>query len=280
MIVFPAIDPVAVHIGPLSVRWYGLMYLLGFTAAWLLGRYRASRPGSGWTAAQVDDLITYCVLGVVVGGRVGYVLFYDFPGLARDPLLLFKVWQGGMSFHGGALGMCAVFWYFGKKTGRTFLAVADFTVPLAPLGLFAGRVGNFINAELWGGRTDLPWGMVFPDPAAGGVPRHPSQLYEAGLEGLALFAILWLYSARPRPTGTVTGLFLGFYGLFRFAVEFVRVPDVQLGYLFFGWVTMGQILSLPMIVIGAAVYLTARRGVFSAARRGPARRSGGTAGRG
>ena len=279
MIVFPAIDPVALQVGPLSVRWYGLMYLLGFSAAWLLGRYRAGRPGSGWTPAQVDDLITYCVLGVVVGGRVGYVLFYDFMGLVRDPLLLFKVWQGGMSFHGGALGMCAVFWYFGKRTGRTFLAVADFTVPLAPLGLFAGRIGNFINAELWGKATDAPWGVVFPDPAAGGVPRHPSQLYEAGLEGLALFAILWLYSGRPRPTGTATGLFLGFYGLFRFTVEFVRVPDAQLGYLLFGWMTMGQILSLPMILIGAAIYLTARKNVFSATRPGAGRRGRGRTGK-
>lgn len=274
MIAFPVIDPVAVQIGPLAIRWYGLMYLMGFTAAWLLGRRRAARPESGWTPAQVDDLITYCVLGVVVGGRVGYVLFYDFMGLMQDPLLLFKVWQGGMSFHGGALGMCAVFWYFGKKTGRTFLAVADFTVPLAPLGLFAGRIGNFINAELWGKPTELPWGMVFPDPRAGSLPRHPSQLYEAGLEGLALFAILWLYSSRPRPTGTVTGLFLGFYGLFRFTVEFVRVPDAQLGYLLFGWLTMGQVLSLPMIVIGAAVYLTARQNVFAASRTRPGKRKG------
>ncbi len=275
MIAFPVIDPVAVQLGPLSVRWYGLMYLLGFTAAWLLGRHRAARPGSGWTPAQVDDLITYCVLGVVVGGRVGYVLFYDFMGLVHDPLLLFKVWQGGMSFHGGALGMCAVLWYFGKKTGRTFLAVSDFTVPLGPLGLFAGRIGNFINAELWGKPTDLPWGMVFPDPRAGSLPRHPSQLYEAGLEGLALFALLWLYSSRPRPTGTVTGLFLGLYGLFRFTVEFVRVPDVQLGYLLFDWMTMGQILSLPMIVIGAGLYLTARKNVFAAARGRPGGKKGG-----
>ncbi len=259
MILFPNIDPVAVRIGPLAVRWYGLMYLIGFFTAWLLGRYRARRPGSGWTPAQVDDLITFCVLGVVVGGRIGYVLFYDFSGLAHDPLLLFKVWQGGMSFHGGALGMCAVFWLFGKKTGRTFFQVADFTVPLAPLGLLAGRIGNFINAELWGKPTDLPWGVLFPDPRAGDLPRHPSQLYEAGLEGLALFTILWLYSAKPRPAGTVSGLFLAFYGVFRFTVEFVRVPDAQLGYLLFGWMTMGQILSLPMVLAGAAIFFAARR---------------------
>ncbi len=266
MIIFPNIDPVAVQIGPLAVRWYGLMYLLGFTAAWLLGRYRAGRPGSGWTPAQVDDLITLCVLGVVVGGRLGYVFFYDFPGLVRDPWLLFKVWQGGMSFHGGALGMCAVFWFFGKKTGRTFFQVADFTVPLAPLGLFAGRIGNFINAELWGKPTELPWGVVFPDPRAGSLPRHPSQLYEAGLEGLILFAILWLYSARPRPTGAVTGLFLAFYGIFRFTVEFVRIPDAQLGYLLLGWMTMGQILSLPMALLGGVIFFASKAKAARAAR--------------
>ncbi len=196
---------------------------------------------------------------------MGYVLFYDLPGFLDDPLSLVRVWQGGMSFHGGFLGMALVFWLFGKKTGKGFWGVADFTVPLVPIGLFAGRIGNFINGELWGKPTSLPWGMVFPDPRAGLLPRHPSQLYEAGLEGAALFCILWFYSARPRPTGAVSGVFCIWYGVFRFAVEFVRVPDPQLGYLAFGWLTMGQILSIPVILLGAWLMLRAS----AAARRAP-----------
>ncbi len=254
MIIYPQIDPTAISIGPLHIRWYGLMYLIGFAAAWFLGRKRAAKPNSGWTAVQVDDLITYCVLGVVVGGRIGYVLFYDFSTLIQDPLVLFKVWQGGMSFHGGAIGVTLGFWFFAKKHGKSFFRVADFIVPLAPIGLFAGRIGNFINAELWGKPTDLPWGVLFPEPLAGGVPRHPSQLYEASLEGITLFTILWIYSRKERPSGAVSALFLIFYGCFRFLVEFVREPDVQLGYIAFGWVTMGQVLSLPMILFGIALF--------------------------
>jgi len=250
MLAYPHFDPVAIAVGPISIRWYGLMYLIGFCSGWLLGRYRAGRPGSGWTKLMVDDLITYSVLGVVLGGRIGYMLFYDLPSLLDDPLSLFMVWQGGMSFHGGCLGMAIVFWLFGKKTGKGFWGVADFTVPLVPIGLFAGRIGNFINGELWGKVTDLPWGVVFPDPRAGLAPRHPSQLYEAGLEGVALFLILWLYSGTPRKRGAVSGVFSLCYGLFRFAVEFVRLPDPQLGYLAFGWLTMGQVLSLPVIALG------------------------------
>ncbi|WP_027185795.1 prolipoprotein diacylglyceryl transferase [Desulfovibrio inopinatus] len=253
MIIYPQIDPTAISIGPLHVRWYGLMYLIGFLGAWMLGRYRASKPESGWTANQVDDLITYCVLGVVVGGRFGYIFFYDLHAFLQDPLVLFKVWQGGMSFHGGAIGVAIGFWLFGRKTGKTFFTVADFIVPLAPLGLFAGRIGNFINAELWGKPTDLPWGVVFPGPLAGGVPRHPSQLYEASLEGLVLFTVLWLYSSKPRPRGAASGLFLLLYGCFRFLVEFVREPDAHIGYIAFGWLTEGQILSFPMIILGIVV---------------------------
>lgn len=256
---YPDIDPVALRLGPVHIRWYGLMYLVGFVSAWILGRRRANRPGSAFTPPQVDDLVTWSILGVVLGGRVGYVLFYDLPGFLADPLELVRVWQGGMSFHGGVLGMLAVFWFFAKKTGKGFWDVADFTVPLVPIGLLAGRIGNFINGELWGAPTDLPWAVVFPDPRAGGLPRHPSQLYEAALEGLVLFAILWLYSAKPRPAGTVSGLFLVFYGLFRFGVEFVRVPDAHLGYLAMGWLTMGQLLSLPMIPCGLALYAWALR---------------------
>jgi phosphatidylglycerol:prolipoprotein diacylglycerol transferase len=250
MLDYPHFDPVAVQVGPISVRWYGLMYLIGFCSAWLLGRWRASRPGSGWTQLLVDDLVTYSVLGVVVGGRIGYVLFYDLPSFLADPLSLFMVWQGGMSFHGGFLGMAVVIWLLGKKTGKGFWGVADFTVPLLPPGLLAGRIGNFINGELWGKTTDLPWGMVFPDPRAGLAPRHPSQLYEAILEGAILFAILWLYSSKPRKRGAVSGVFCLCYVVFRFAVEFVRLPDPQLGYLAFGWLTMGQLLSLPVVVLG------------------------------
>ena len=253
MLAYPQFDPVAISLGPLHVRWYGLMYLIGFCSAWLLGRYRAARPGSGWTALEVDDLITYSVLGVVLGGRTGYELFYDMPGLVADPLSFFKVWQGGMSVHGGIVGMAVVAWLLGKKSGKGFWGVADFLVPLVPLGILAGRIGNFINGELWGKAGDVPWAMVFPDPRAGGLPRHPSQLYEAGLEGLALFLIVWLYSAKKRKNGAVSGVFLLWYGIFRSIVEFVRLPDPQLGYLAFGWLTMGQLLSIPVILL--AVWL-------------------------
>jgi len=246
----PDFDPVAVSLGPLSIRWYGLMYLVGFCAGWLLGRRRAARPGSGWTPAMVDDYITWCVLGLVLGARLGYVLFYDLGAYLSDPLAILEVWHGGMSFHGGMLGLCVVTWIFGRKNNKTFLEIADFLCPLAPPGLLAGRIGNFINGELWGAPTTAPWGVLFPDPRAGGVPRHPSQLYEAGLEGLVLFLALWIYSATPRPRGRVMGMFLALYGLFRFLVEFIREPDPQLGYLAFGWVTMGQVLSLPMILVG------------------------------
>ena len=256
MIVHPNIDPVALNLGPLQVRWYGLMYLFGFSAGWLLARRRAARPGSGWTPAMVDDFITWCVLGLVLGARLGYVLFYDLASYARDPLAVFQVWHGGMSFHGGLIGLCVVVFFFARKHKKTFLQIGDFLSPLAPPGLFFGRLGNFINGELWGAPTAAPWGVLFPEARAGGVPRHPSQLYEAGLEGLVLFAALWAYSSRPRPSGAVTGLFLALYGFFRFLVEFVREPDPQLGYLAFGWLTMGQLLSLPMIAVGA--WLVAR----------------------
>lgn len=259
MFVHPQFDPVAVNLGPLSVRWYGLMYLIGFAAAWLLGRYRASRPGSGWTPLQVDDLVTYMVLGVVVGGRLGYMLFYDLPAFLANPLSLVQVWQGGMSFHGGFLGVLAVVWFFGRKTGKGFWGVADFTAPLAPFGIFAGRIGNFINGELWGRVADpnLPWAMIFPQ-SGDMQPRHPSQLYHVGLEGLALFAILWLYSRQPRPRAAVSGVFLIGYGSFRFITEFFREPDHGI----FGQsytISMGQWLSLPMILTGVAMLVFAYR---------------------
>lgn len=258
MLTYPDIDPVAVQIGPLAIRWYGLMYLVGFAAGWWLGVRRAKRPGSGWHPEQVGDLVFYVALGVILGGRFGYVLFYDLAGFLADPTMIVKVWQGGMSFHGGLLGVAAAVWWYGRKTGKGFFEVTDFLAPLVPIGLGAGRIGNFINGELWGKVTDLPWGMVFPH--AGPLPRHPSQLYEAFLEGAVLFLILWLYSARPRPTMAVTGLFMACYGLFRFLVEFVRLPDAQLGYLAWGWLTMGQVLSAPMILVGVGLLWWAYRG--------------------
>ncbi len=247
----PAIDPVAFSVGPLEVHWYGLMYLLGFAAAWWLGRVRARQAWRGWQPSELDDLVFYVAVGVIVGGRLGYVLFYDLERFLAAPSALVAVWQGGMSFHGGLLGVLLAMWVFARRTRRTFFQVADFVAPLIPPGLGAGRLGNFINGELWGRPTELPWGMVFRDPRAGELARHPSQVYQMLLEGVALFALLWLYSRRPRPTCAVSGLFLLGYGVFRFVVEFVRVPDEQLGYLAFGWLTMGQLLTLPMLLFGA-----------------------------
>lgn len=260
----PAIDPVALSIGPLQLRWYGLMYLFAFAGGWLLARWRASRPGSGWNARDVDDLLTFVMLGVILGARLGYVLFYDLPAYVQDPLEVLRLWNGGMSFHGGLLGVVAAFWYFSRTRHRPFLNVADFIAPLVPQGLFFGRMGNFINGELWGKPTDLPWGMIFP--GAGPWPRHPSQLYEGLLEGLVLFVVLWIFASRPRKAGAVSGLFALLYGLFRFAVEFVRVPDVQLGYLAFGWLTMGQVLCLPLILVG--LWLLCRKAPAPASAQG------------
>ena len=249
MLTYPDIDPIAFQVGPLKVHWYGIMYLVGFGAAWWLGRRRALRPNSGWTEQQISDLIFYGALGAVLGGRTGYVLFYDLPAYLAEPLRIFKIWEGGMSFHGGLIGVMAAMLLYSRHLKKTFFEVMDFLAPLVPLGLGAGRLGNFINGELWGRVTDVPWAMVFPN--GGPLPRHPSQLYEACMEGLVLFAILWLYSQKPRPRMAVSGLFILCYGLFRFSVEFVRQPDAQLGYLALGWVTMGQILSTPLILIGS-----------------------------
>lgn len=258
MLVHPDFDPVAFSLGPLHVRWYGLMYLLGFLAGWVLGRYRAKRPNSGWTTAQVDDLVFYIALGVILGGRIGYTLFYGFDAFRHDPTTLFRIWEGGMSFHGGFLGVLLAMVLFARKYRKGFWTTIDFIAPLIAPGILFGRIGNFVNGELWGRATDLPWGMVFRQ-TGDGLPRHPSQLYEAALEGVALFAIVWLFSARPRPTMAVSGVFALAYGIFRFVVEFVRQPDAQLGYLALGWLTMGQVLSLPMIAVGVVLLALAYR---------------------
>lgn len=261
MINYPQIDPVALALGPLKIRWYGLMYLVGFAAAWFLARSRARRPEFGWKIEWVDDLIFYLAVGLIVGARLGYTLFYGMAGILADPLSLLRIWEGGMSFHGGLLGVALAVWLFGRKVGKSFFETADFVAPLAPLGLCAGRIGNFINGELWGKATDVPWAFV-----VNGEPRHPSQLYEAGLEGIVLFVILWLYSSKRPPTMAVSGAFLLFYGLFRFSVEFVRVPDAHLGYLALDWITMGQILSTPMVLFGLLFLFLAYRTPAAAAR--------------
>ncbi|MBN2141204.1 MAG: prolipoprotein diacylglyceryl transferase [Desulfovibrionaceae bacterium] len=256
---YPDLDPVILSLGPLEVRWYGMMYVLGFGSAWLLGRLRARQAWRGWSAGEVDDFLAWLVVGLVLGARLGYVLFYE-PGhfLAR-PQDIIAVWKGGMSFHGGALGVLAASWLFARRRGKSLLDIGDFITPLAPPGLFFGRMGNFINNELWGRVTDAPWAVVFPGPEAGWFPRHPSQIYEALLEGVVLFVLVWVFSSRPRPRGAVSGLFLLGYGCARFLVEFFRQPDPQLGYLALGWLTMGQVLSLPMILFGAFLLKAGRR---------------------
>lgn len=271
MLYLNQIDPIALQLGPIAVHWYGIMYLLAFATAWYLGsqRVRAGRL-PGVDANAYGDLMFYGMLGVVLGGRIGYILFYDLHTYIAHPLQVFKIWEGGMSFHGGLLGVMVAALWWARRHKLHFFDVADFIAPLVPPGLGFGRLGNYINSELWGKPTDGNWGVVFPqslpenlarlDPAslraqfeAGALDmyaRHPSQLYQFALEGVAMFAILWWYSRKPRPRYAVAGLFAVLYGVFRFAVEFVRLPDSQLGYLAFGWLTMGQVLSVPLILIG------------------------------
>jgi phosphatidylglycerol:prolipoprotein diacylglycerol transferase len=253
----PGFDPVAIQIGPLAIRWYGLMYLVGFAVSYGLGRLRIARGLAGRVTVQVlDDLLFYCVLGVIAGGRLGYVLFYKPGYYLEHPLEALAVWQGGMAFHGGFLGVLVAIWWVARKHRLRWLEITDFFAPLSPLALAAGRLGNFINGELWGRVTDVPWGMIFR--GAGPLPRHPSQLYQFALEGVLLFVILWIYSARPRPAGAVSALFLIGYGLARFAVEFFREPDDFLGLLALD-LSMGQWLSVPMIAAGVALFAWSRR---------------------
>lgn len=259
MLTYPDFDPVAVSfgpfhvggytIGPLEVHWYGLMYLFGFMAGWVLANYRTRRSDNTWTKDQVGDLVFYVALGVILGGRIGYVLFYNFDKFLHNPVWLFEVWTGGMSFHGGAIGVLIAFWLLSRKFNKRFFDVSDFVVPFVPIGLAAGRLGNFINGELWGRPSHVPWAMIFPrDPLQ--VPRHPSQLYEFTLEGVVLFLVLWFYSAKPRPAGAITGLFGVGYAVARITCEFFREPDPQIGYLYGGWFTEGMLLSIPMFFIG------------------------------
>jgi len=252
MLVYPEIDPVALQIGPIAIHWYGLMYLTGFALVWFLGRWRISRGQSNLGLRDLEDIIFYSVLGVVAGGRLGYVLFYKPADYLANPIEIFYLWQGGMSFHGGLIGVIVVLLIFARQRQKSLLEIGDFVAPLIPLGLAAGRLGNFINGELWGRPTDLPWAMVFPQ-AGDGIARHPSQLYQMGLEGFALFLLVWWFARKPRPVGQVSAIFLMGYGAFRFLAEFTREPDAYLGLLAAG-LSMGQLLSIPMMLAGALIF--------------------------
>lgn len=248
MLSFPHIDPVFLSIGPIDIRWYGLMYLFGFLGAYLYCNHVGKDAASPWNKDMVGDLIFYSAIGVILGGRIGFVLLYQPNWLLEDPLSLLQFWERGRSFHGGLLGVMVALLLFARHQKRTFLEVTDFIAPAVPIGLGFGRLGNFINGELWGRVTDVSWGIVFP--SGGPMPRHPSQLYELCLEGIALFVILQILRKKSTKAGFITGAFLTFYGLFRYVIEFFRAPDVSHGFILFDWMTMGQILSTPMIILG------------------------------
>lgn len=270
------IDPIALQLGPIAIHWYGLMYLLAFGAAWWLGRARLRAGRFGVSEQAFGDLMFYGMLGVVLGGRIGYLLFYGYQQVWADPLSALRVWEGGMSFHGGLLGVVTAVWWWSRAQGKPLWDTLDFVAPLVPTGLLFGRIGNYIGGELWGRTTDVAWAVIFPSGldrayapeelqrlhAAGALDafaRHPSQLYEAFLEGLVLFVVVWWFAAKPRRRYAVSGLFALGYGVFRFSVEFVREPDAHIGYLAFGWFTMGMLLSLPLVVIGLLLLGWSRR---------------------
>lgn len=267
------IDPIALQVGPLAIRWYGLMYLAAGVAAFMLARRRAAEAWRGFRVEEIEDIIFYGMLGVIIGGRLGSVVFYHFDEFLADPLMLVRVWEGGMSFHGGLLGVLVATGWYARKHGHTVFGLYDFVAPIVPIGLGLGRVGNFIGGELWGHKTDVPWGMIFPHALPGGPytieqiqalvaqgqllgeARHPSQLYQAFWEGVILFAIVWWFSRKPRPLMATSGVFLIVYGIGRIAIEFVREPDANIGYLAWGWLTMGQVLSTPMVLLGVGLLL-------------------------
>jgi phosphatidylglycerol:prolipoprotein diacylglycerol transferase len=253
MLTYPHINPIAVSLGPVKVHWYGIMYLVGFVSGWWLARYRARRPGSTWTALEVDDLIFYCAIGVILGGRIGWCLVYGHDVIAQNWLNAFRIWDGGMAFHGGLTGVILAVAVFARVKRKSFFDVCDFVAPLPAIGLMTGRLGNFINGELWGKPTTLPWGFGVPDAQGVLIARHPSQLYEASLEGLLLFIVMWWFTSTPRPRLAPTGLFFVIYGCGRFLVEWVRLPDANIGYLVGDWLTMGMLLTTPMILIGIAI---------------------------
>jgi phosphatidylglycerol:prolipoprotein diacylglycerol transferase len=254
MLVYPGFDPVALELGPLKLRWYGLTYLVAFAAAWWLARRRAAAPGSTWKPVDVDDFLFFAMLGVIFGGRIGYTLFYGFEFWLEDPLYILKVWEGGMSFHGGLIGVLVALAVFAARRGRQIADVFDFAAALPGIGIFAVRMGNFINGELWGRPGDAPWVMLVD-----GVARHPTQIYEALLEGALLAIVLWWFTQRPRPQWAPSALFLIMYGAGRLLVEFWRLPDAHIGYLAGGWLTMGHVLTLPMLVGGIALLVYAYR---------------------
>lgn len=259
MLTHPEFDPIALQIGPVAVRWYGLMYVAGFmTLMFLAGRRAKNEPWRGWKPQEPSDAMFALILGVMLGGRVGYVLFYHFDLFLKDPAYLFRMWEGGMSFHGGFIGVMLAMWIYARKTQRSFWSVADFFAPLVPQGLAFGRLGNFINGELWGRETDVPWGMVFPQ-ARDGIVRHPSQLYQFAGEGVLLFVVLYWFSAKPRPRMATSALFLAGYGVMRIVAEFFRQPDAHLNFIFGGFVTMGMLLSLPMVLLGAGLFWWAHK---------------------
>ena len=276
------IDPIALQLGPLAIRWYGLMYLAAGLSAFMLARRRTREVWRGIANGEIEDIIFFGMIGVIVGGRVGSVLFYHFGDFLSDPLMLFRLWEGGMSFHGGLLGVLVAIAWYARKSGRAVFHMYDFIAPIVPIGLGLGRVGNFVGGELWGHKTSVPWGVIFPNAlpnaqyslaqiqalvAQGQLldqARHPSQLYQAFWEGVVLFAVVWIYSRTPRPRMAVSGLFLIIYGIGRIAIELVREPDAHIGYLAGGWLTMGQVLSLPMVLLGVGLMIRAHHRSVSA----------------